>query len=1141
MADTRGSQGGRSMTSLREIADELGLEKGTKTEGRTDYACPVHDNKTPDLSIYHGSHFACHGEGGASPVTLVMHCKGWNDVEKAVEWLQEHFPSERHNSEDAKRTSKAREVLEKAVTLAQDALNKQEEDLKQKIMEKRQFEEEDIERYRIGYLSYDDIDILKNRFDDKSLQDSGLFGKGDNGLYSHLAGRIIYPYLFDNSPVYLAGRKDYRSDDDSAKYKKLRKTSYNRHALYQLNAEDQNELVVTEGAADAISGHKAGFNVVSPLTTRFSRDDIEKIVSRARNYERVYIVNDGDEAGKEGAVKTAEELAKEEIDSQLIQLPEGEDLDDYTSENGYDISELVEDSESFLMSLIDSCNEADEEDNIQELEKETERLLKILADWSGGKAGPYLKRMPGNKRDLTKQMKALEEEKNQQKEDVEVEEFGVEEVESVNSQLKITEDVEVGLNPVSSVFIQELEKTHTVVKSNGSGVIRPENKFKIYKLAFGEGSEEKEYTLFAGPQEDLNLGDNTLVLRQADIRDERYESYLKEMYHESDFSDDDEKSFEDYLEMYEKRAGFFELDSELPEQAKEKIKNLENSELIGVVEEYLDYGFEKDKKLKDVMYPKIVKHDKKKTMPKAVMPYNPHGMMFTNTKAGKTYTADSVGIRRDNVTPAGLVGYASAEDGKKTGILHRQDESFFADEINFGNKEKLNDRMLTLLETGEVTDSKAGMDIRTEYYGSFTYMANPVDQEENLDITEKFLRLIECLGHNVEAMGSRFGVILFDTGLNPAQGSQIDQERGRKLETLVKWVKSELAKEYTEIENEMQDWIEQEYPDHYLEFVDKIRIHSLYDKVLDFWDSHKQSYRHARGQALRMAVYNNMADVISGDYSLKELEADAEDAFTTVMEINKDSLQTLSNQLDDEELAVERSRAVLEGQKPAYLKLLVKTVVAHRNKGNSLEKLTPLSTLRKTFQEIKPELEEVDQNSKYWKWSNVEKKISENRIEKQDLLSHRYGIWLASEKDMDMVKIGNSAKFKPYARLDIPSGGDQSDGSDDNEESTANKGVSDDSNTHTDNQKAEDEKSSGSQESPLERAKERMNQDNLMSVLSEYGEGIMYKEEFRKRELDFEKAKKIAEDSEMLESDFGTPGESNKTQNSIRVKGVEAQ
>lgn len=399
------------MASFQEVIQELGLRKEKEAGDRADYFCPECDSDTGDLSYYKpshsdGEHFGCHLEGGESVATLVMHCKGWDDTEKAVEWFNEHFPEENYDidQEDIDRKKQARKVLDKATEISQDTLFKQKEELLEDIQDRRNFKEEHIKEAHLGFFSKEDAELLESRFDKQALVDSGLFIETDDGeVFSHLHNRIVFPYRISGSTKFMAGRALPDSDSDN-KYKKTIQTDYNKHILYEFKESDKDSVVITEGFTDTISAWIAGYNVISPATVKFRSKDIEKIQKAVQSYNTVYLINDGDERGQEGAEDTAKALVEEKVDPKMVQLSEDEDLDDWTTENSYNIEDLLKESEHFLDLKIQQAKDASKRKQTQK----SKEVLELVKTWDELDVEWILDELPVRKNKLEKKFQNIQ-------------------------------------------------------------------------------------------------------------------------------------------------------------------------------------------------------------------------------------------------------------------------------------------------------------------------------------------------------------------------------------------------------------------------------------------------------------------------------------------------------------------------------------------------------------------------------------------------------------------------------------------------------------------------------------------------------------------------------------------------------------
>lgn len=218
---------------------------------------------------------------------------------------------------------------------------------------------------------------------------TGLFTEDLRPLWQ---GRYIFPYFnSDGEPVYAisrgtgskgggkAGYDGHPADFISGKYAKPAHTKdYARvgEPIYGAETvEDGQPLLITEGIADAITAHQAGYPCISPVTTRFKARDHDALleVIEGHNVPRVYIVQDSeppkseprdvDDAeritdaltinqhgpGLSGAIDTGRVLKENDVDARIAELPlparsEGfhkVDLDDYLTGWNNDLTSVL--------------------------------------------------------------------------------------------------------------------------------------------------------------------------------------------------------------------------------------------------------------------------------------------------------------------------------------------------------------------------------------------------------------------------------------------------------------------------------------------------------------------------------------------------------------------------------------------------------------------------------------------------------------------------------------------------------------------------------------------------------------------------------------------------------------------------------
>jgi len=223
--------------------------------------------------------------------------------------------------------------------------------------------------------------LLSQGHDRNAIRGTGLFTDDLRLLWN---GRYVFPYLgLDGRAQYAIGRatgglgggdagyKGHPDDFIAGKYAKLAHTKNYVHVsepIYGLASLDRDTpIVITEGVADAVRAHEAGYACLSPVTTQFKQEHREQLVDILDGRDRrVYIVQDAERPkvecndktdgwealgveqygeGVRGAVRTAAFLTDAGVDAYLAELPrlglDKVDLDDYLGEWADDLRAVL--------------------------------------------------------------------------------------------------------------------------------------------------------------------------------------------------------------------------------------------------------------------------------------------------------------------------------------------------------------------------------------------------------------------------------------------------------------------------------------------------------------------------------------------------------------------------------------------------------------------------------------------------------------------------------------------------------------------------------------------------------------------------------------------------------------------------------
>jgi DNA primase len=244
-------------------------------------------------------------------------------------------------------------------------------------------------------LGYSDSDILK----------TGLFldfgNRAPVELFNH---RIVFPYWKSGQVVYFIGRKTDRTPNkeyEAAKYKKLMTRNERRPYISEVienqyfYGEDSirgaNTAYVAEGVTDCLAMLQAGYPTISPVTTRFRKEDSFRLLDLIRNINTVYLVPDNEEnrAGIIGARDTATELEGTGRSVYVVTLPRQEgtektDATDFLRDHGKDEFErLIEQAKAPIQLEIDEI--AKEDLNLIRLSDRLSPIKARLASMSAGK------------------------------------------------------------------------------------------------------------------------------------------------------------------------------------------------------------------------------------------------------------------------------------------------------------------------------------------------------------------------------------------------------------------------------------------------------------------------------------------------------------------------------------------------------------------------------------------------------------------------------------------------------------------------------------------------------------------------------------------------------------------------------------
>ena len=275
-------------------------------------------------------------------------------------------------------TSNASEINRSALQVFFDQLKSDKGKKAVNYLKERGISGEIAKIFSIGYATSSKPTLhekLSSKFEEIDLEESGLFGKNDNGdFYDRFRDRVMFPIRNIKGECIAFGGRLLEDKKDQAKYlnspeTKTYKKKYELYGLYESREINKrpDSLFLVEGYMDVIGLFQSGIkNAVASSGTAFTQEQFRKILNYTNT---LYIVFDGDEAGQKAswrAVENALPLIREDTRINFIFLESGEDPDSYVRKNGKEaFLNLAKNSMTFSDYFLDTIKNQDDLSSIE--------------------------------------------------------------------------------------------------------------------------------------------------------------------------------------------------------------------------------------------------------------------------------------------------------------------------------------------------------------------------------------------------------------------------------------------------------------------------------------------------------------------------------------------------------------------------------------------------------------------------------------------------------------------------------------------------------------------------------------------------------------------------------------------------------
>ncbi|HLJ30835.1 MAG TPA: DNA primase [Candidatus Babeliales bacterium] len=339
-----------------------GYHKGT---------CPFHHEKTasftvsPDKEIFYC--FGCHISGDViSFIAKIENCS----QKDAAKLLAEKYNVELPKNIAFELSDKSNEeknhyfAVCKAVALwCHEQLLKN--NVAQSYVKKRSFGPDTFDYFTLGYFPSGNASISdllycmkQQSILPRDLIEAHILAEGRTTLYSPFEDRLIFP-IKDILGRYCGfGGRIFKEHDTRPKYYNSRENEYfiKGSLLFNLDKakksiQETGKIFLVEGYTDCIAMIQHGLpNTVATLGTACT---IEHLKQLARYAEHIYVVYDGDTAGKQAVLRLTELCWQVNLELKVILLPQGDDPASFFIKNG-DMQALIHSAQDIFFFFIDS-------------------------------------------------------------------------------------------------------------------------------------------------------------------------------------------------------------------------------------------------------------------------------------------------------------------------------------------------------------------------------------------------------------------------------------------------------------------------------------------------------------------------------------------------------------------------------------------------------------------------------------------------------------------------------------------------------------------------------------------------------------------------------------------------------------------
>lgn len=381
----------KARVSIVDVVNEYATLR--KAGGYWKARCPFHHEKTASFTVSPHKEifycFGCHKSGDViSFIADVENCSQIEAAKYLAERYQIELPEDLQSSHSQQDKNHYHNVCNAVAEWCHAELKKSPSVMA--YLTNRDISSKSIDYYKIGYFP-SGLLAIKNLIHAMKVQNilvddligAAIVAQGKTVLYSPFEERIIFP-IADTMGNYCGfGGRIFKPNDTRPKY-------YNSHEndffskgsllfgldLAKKSIQETAHVFLVEGYTDCVAMAQHGYaNSVATLGTACTLPHL-KLLARYAN--DVYILYDGDAAGKQAILRLTQLCWQANTELKVIELPEGEDPASFL-QKGNDLKKLIAHAQDIFGFYIASLGANFKTKALHERVSLTRKLLETIA------------------------------------------------------------------------------------------------------------------------------------------------------------------------------------------------------------------------------------------------------------------------------------------------------------------------------------------------------------------------------------------------------------------------------------------------------------------------------------------------------------------------------------------------------------------------------------------------------------------------------------------------------------------------------------------------------------------------------------------------------------------------------------------